>query len=261
MRSGVNVLAALARIRATLVNRRTMLCNVTADGAALRRFEPELARFLDALPAEAVDHPVWPEPSAPHAEGLTMPAKVNYVGKGECLYRLGFRPGGEVMAARQLLATGWLWEKIRVQGGAYGGMCAFDRRSGIFNFTSYRDPNLLKTLDIYDGTANYLRTATIAEPELVRAIIGSIGILDAYMLPDAKGMVSLQRHLAGDSEELRQRVRDEVLTANVAGVRRFADALDAVAAEGRVAVLGSAETIGAADAEKGGGWFTMSKVM
>ncbi len=258
---GGRVLAALARIRAALVNRRTMLCNVTADGAALRGFEPELARFLDALPAEPVNIPTWPDLDAPHAEGLTIPAKVNYVGKGECLYRLGFRPGGEVMAARQLLATGWLWEKIRVQGGAYGGMCAFDRRSGVFTFTSYRDPNLLKTLDIYDGAANYLRTATIAEPELVRAVIGSIGIMDAYMLPDAKGMISLQRRLAGDSEELRQRRRDEVLTADVAGVRRFADALDAVAAEGRVAVLGSAEAIAAADAEKGGGWFTVSKVM
>ncbi len=258
---GGRVLAALARIRARLVNRRTMLCNVTADGAALRRFEPELARFLDALPAEPVNIPTWPDLDAPHAEGLTIPAKVNYVGKGECLYRLGFRPGGEVMAARQLLATGWLWEKIRVQGGAYGGMCAFDRRSGVFTFTSYRDPNLLKTLDIYDGAANYLRTAAIAEPELVRAIIGSIGFMDTYRLPDAKGMVSLQRHLAGDSEELRQRVRDEVLAADVAGVRRFADALDAVAAEGRVAVLGSAEAIAAADAEKGGGWFTMSKIM
>jgi Zn-dependent M16 (insulinase) family peptidase len=41
----------------------------------------------------------------------------------------------------------FLWEKIRVQGGAYGGSCQFDRRSGGFTFISYRDPNLLATHD------------------------------------------------------------------------------------------------------------------
>ena len=258
---GDDILAALARIRSTLVNRRAMLCNVTADGANLKRFEPELARFLDALPGQPVDVHAWPTLETPHFEGLTIPAKVNYVGKGECLHTFGFRPGGEVMVARQLLSMGWLWEKVRVQGGAYGGMCGFDRRSGVFTFTSYRDPNLLKTLDIYDGAANFLRTAAVGETEMVRAIIGAIGIIDAYMLPDAKGMASLQRHLAGDSEELRQRLREEVLTASAAGVRAFADALDAVAAHGRVAVLGSEEAIAAANAEKGGGWLTVSKVM
>ena len=39
----------------------------------------------------------------------------------------------------------------QVSGGAYGGFCDFDTHTGMFTYSSYRDPNLLKTVDAYDG--------------------------------------------------------------------------------------------------------------
>lgn len=59
--------------------------------------------------------------------------------------------------------------------------------AGIFSYLSYRDPNLLKTLDIYDGTADFLRELELDEDSLTKAIIGTIGDVDSYQLPDAKG--------------------------------------------------------------------------
>ena len=58
---------------------------------------------------------------------------------------------------------------------------------GIFSFLSYRDPNLLKTLDIYDATGDFLRELEMDNDTLTKAIIGTIGDVDAYQLPDAKG--------------------------------------------------------------------------
>lgn len=59
--------------------------------------------------------------------------------------------------------------------------------SGVFSFLSYRDPNLLKTLDVYDGTGDFLRELEMDEDSLTKAIIGTIGDVDSYQLPDAKG--------------------------------------------------------------------------
>lgn len=59
--------------------------------------------------------------------------------------------------------------------------------SGIFSFLSYRDPNLLKTLDVYDGTSGFLKELEMDEDALTKAIIGTIGDVDSYQLPDAKG--------------------------------------------------------------------------
>lgn len=59
--------------------------------------------------------------------------------------------------------------------------------AGVFSFLSYRDPNLLKTLDVYDGTSDFLRELEVNDDTLTKAIIGTIGDVDSYQLPDAKG--------------------------------------------------------------------------
>ena len=68
---------------------------------------------------------------------------------------------------------------------------------------------------------------------LVR-IIGTIGEVDSYRLPDAKGFASMQRYLIGDTDENRQRMREEILATSVKDLRHFADAMDEVAVHGRV---------------------------
>jgi presequence protease len=254
------VLATLEQIRQALVNRRAMLANVTTDAATWARFSPRLGTFLGALPSAAPAHERWVCEQGARFEGLTIPAQVNYVGKGADLYKLGYKPNGAAAVISKYLRTTWLWEKIRVQGGAYGGFSAFDQRSGGLTFLSYRDPNLLKTLDVYDQTSTFLRQVELSDLELTRGIIGTISEVDSYQLPDAKGYTSMLRYLAGDTDEIRQRIREEILGATIADFRAFADALDQVADRGLVVVLGSQAAIEAANAEKGG-WLDVSKVL
>ena len=160
------VRAAMEQLRALLVNRGAMLYNVTTDAASWRRFEPELASFLSTLPSRPVAHSSWRIGEGPRFEALAIPASVNYVGKGANIYRLGFRPSGAANVVVKYLRTTWLWDKVRVQGGAYGGFCTLDHRSGNLTFLSYRDPNLLETLDIYDQTADFLKQAELDKTEL-----------------------------------------------------------------------------------------------
>ena len=99
----------------------------------------------------------------------------------------------------KFLNTTYLWDKVRVQGGAYGGSSRFDLTSGNFTFLSYRDPNLLKTLDAYDGASKALN-AGIGDNDLTRSIIGVIGDVDGYEFPDAKGYSSMWRQLTGTTD-------------------------------------------------------------
>jgi Zn-dependent M16 (insulinase) family peptidase len=142
-----------------------------------------------------------------------------------------------------------MWDKIRVQGGAYGGGSSFDPFSGSFAFTSYRDPNVLETIDNYDNAAAFLRQA-VGEQELTRSVIGVIGGVDTYRLPDAKGFTSLVWHLIGSTEEDRQKRREEILGASRADFAALADGLDALRANAEVVVLGSETAIQAANDER-----------
>lgn len=252
--------AALERIRSILVNRSIMVCNVTAESADWQRLQPQLAGFIAAMPAMPATTAPWQTADFPHREGLVMPTKVNYVGKGANLYHEGIAQSGSHLVARAYLRTSWLWDKIRVQGGAYGGHCMFNRYSGDFTFVSYRDPNLLATLDIYDRTADFLRNADLGEAELTRNIIGTIGEIDTYRLPDAKGFASMQRHLIGETDAARQKMREEILATTAADIRKFGDAVAQVAAKGRIAVIGSEQAIEAANKERPG-LLTVTRVL
>ncbi len=255
------VLEKLETVRRLLINRRGMLANVTLDAASYASFQPQLASFIKDIPAadnaprytfHAPDHPEAQRSGRiTHHEGLTIPAQVNYVGKGANLYAQGYELDGSIHVIEKYLGTTWLWDKVRVQGGAYGGFSVFDQNSGVFTFLSYRDPNLLRTLENYDNTTKFLRELDLSKSELTKSIIGTIGDFDAYLLPDAKGYQSMLRHLTDYTDEVRQQIRDEVLGATIKDFKQFADVLERVAQNGEVVVLGSAEAIHKANAEKG----------
>ncbi len=88
-----------------------------------------------------------------------------------------------------------------------------------------------------------MRELDLSGDELVKGIIGAINQMDAYQLPDAKGYTSMARTLAGDTDESRQQMRDEVLSTTLADFRNFAEVLDRFSVNGRVAVLGSQAAI------------------
>jgi Zn-dependent M16 (insulinase) family peptidase len=255
-----SVQAALERVRDALVRRGTIVCNVTTDAGIWQRFEPKLAEFLRQLPDGPSAAAAWPPLQSPRSEGLTIPAKVNYVVKGGSLRGAGVEPGGATAVIQHYLNTTWLWNKVRVQGGAYGGSCSVDRHSGLFTFSSYRDPNLIETLDVYDRTGAFLREAEVHDAELTKSIIGVIGHIDHYRLPDAKGFASTLRYLIGETEESLQRYRDEVLSAKVQDFRAFGAALDAMTAGEQVVVVGSPEAIAAANAKRRG-FLAVTKVL
>jgi Zn-dependent M16 (insulinase) family peptidase len=240
----------LMTIRAALLGRANMVANITADEPLIAGFRPQLADFVGGLPTGAADSGEWSLAAAPGSEGLSFPGQVNYVAKGADLTRLGFNPSAAAAVVVKHLNTTYLWDRIRVQGGAYGGGASFDQFAGSFVFTSYRDPNLIETIENYDQAAGFLRQG-VGDQDLTRSIIGVIGAVDTYRLPDAKGFMSMLWELMGDTEEARQQRREEILGASQKDFAAMAEVLEQVARSGRVVVLGSETAIKAANDQRG----------
>ncbi len=247
------VLARLEATRAALITRAGALANVTLDAAGYAAFAPRLEELLAALPEDNDGRP----PAAgggdggpfPPREGFAFPSAVNYVAKGANLYDLGYAYHGSIAVINNLLRNDYLLPKVRIQGGAYGAFATFSPNAGVLTFLSYRDPNLANTLRAYDGAAGFLRGLALDEAALAPAIVGAIGSIDAYQLPDAKGYTSLVRYLTNETDAYLQTVRDQVLATTAADFHRLADVVAQVAAVGDVVVLGSAEALAGAAAE------------
>jgi len=236
------VLAKMEAMREALINCKTLTANVTLDAANWKTVQPHLENFIFALPVKDAQLSTFDFRPSTRKEGLTIPAQVNYVGKGANLYDLGYTYDGSVEVVMGYLRLTHLWEKIRVQGGAYGAMAPFDDATGVLTFLSYRDPNLAATIENYDKAAAFLKgldSSRLSENELKKAIIKAIGAMDAYQLPDAKGYTSMMRYITGRTDEHRQKVRDEVLSTNGEDFIHFGEVLEKAAQSDAVVVLGS----------------------
>ena len=232
----------MERIRATLLDRENLLINLTVDEAAHPAVLSALERFLEKLPSTGkAASKAWTTATLPKSEALTAPTQVNYVGCSANLFENGYQMHGSALVITRYLQTAWLWEKIRVQGGAYGGMCSFDQRSGAFTFASYRDPNLEQSIETYKATGDFLKNLQLSNDELTRALIGAIGQLDAYQLPDSKGYSSCMRYLLGYTDEQRQKLRDEVLATTQEHFNAFGALLNEAFKTPAISVLCSAE--------------------
>jgi len=246
-------------LRELVIRRNALAANVTLDGDAYASFEPLLRNFLGSLPERAVPAAAWEAGNLPRAEGVVIPTRVNYVGMGFDLYKLGYAFHGSALVISRFLRMNYLWDRVRVRGGAYGAFCSFDRISGPFVFVSYRDPNTSQTLDAFAKAGEYLAGAAISDGDLERAIIGAIGDIDAYMLPDAQGHAALSRALIGDLEEDRARMRDEVFAVNRGHFKEFGALLNQGAKEAAVAVVGSGEAMDALAVDMAG--LTITKAL
>lgn len=250
------VSADLRRLLGLLLSRRGLVVNITADGKTIAAALPRVAEVVGALPDAALAPAARALPDLPRREGLCLPAQVNYVAAGGNARALGLEPGAGSAVAAKMLRAGYLWERVRVQGGAYGASCAYSRLSGNLVFASYRDPNVARTLDVYAGVGPYLRDLVLDPAELEKSVVGSIGDMDQYMLPDAKGFTALARELTGEDAAYRQGIREAVLGAGPADFRAFGEAAEAVLKDGPVVVAGGREGL-----EKSGLDFVLTKVL
>jgi len=244
------LLARLENIRNTILNADTcrdgMFLDVTGDRNVLDKVQPNIEQFLKDVPGNsggsklpnfyAAEHPWVSQAKKEMAdlapledEGFIVPTQVSYVGKGGRAFSPGEVVSGSSAVVSKFLRTGYLWDNVRVIGGAYGGFCTFGSSSGLFTYLSYRDPNLAKTIDVYDGTADALDAAADAfeaDPDAwSTAIIGAIGDMDSALSADQKGWAQFNRWLVRESPEHRQQYRDEVINTKPSDFRDFADRL------------------------------------
>ncbi|MFQ3645601.1 MAG: insulinase family protein [Anaerolineae bacterium] len=244
-----SILATFNTIRDYVMNRAALIVNLTTDHTILDELLPRLRGFVAGLPTRSLETQAWPYEPTPRHEGLAVVTQVNFVGKGANFFDLGYQLHGSHFVILNHFNMDYMFSRIRLQGGAYGGSLSLNPITGVGTFLSWQDPNIRRTLDAYDAAGAYLKSLELSPTELERAQLGTFGTLDAYLLPDAKGMSALVNHLVGNTDELRQQRRDEVFSTTLADFRRFGEVLEAVAREGAVVVVSSEDRLKQANVE------------
>lgn len=176
-------------------------------------------------------------------EAFKTSAQIQYVCRAGN-YRTGtdYRYTGALRVLKVILGYDYFWINVRVKGGAYGCSCSFGK-TGDSYLVSYRDPNLKKTIDIFEKTGDYLRAFDADESTMTKYIIGAVSDLDMPMTPAVKGVRSLGAYLSNlDFDEI-QKERDELLCCTRDDIRALAGLVDAILEQDAVCVVGNGQAI------------------
>ena len=136
----------------------------------------------------------------------------------------------------------YLWMNVRVKGGAYGCMSSFGRNGDSY-FVSYRDPNLDKTIDIFEKAADAIASFEADERTMTQYIIGTIGEMDTPMNPASKGLRSLIAYMSGLSFDTIQKEREEVLSTTPDKIKELSKHIRAFIDQDYLCVVGNAGMI------------------
>jgi Zn-dependent M16 (insulinase) family peptidase len=238
---------ALERLHAAMINRNRCLVSVTTDDPELLR-EP-IGAFLDRLPTHAAGAaPQWEAPGAGASmRGIEISAAINFAARSWKLGSFEAAAYGRLFLLARHLSTGYLWDKVRVEGGAYGGMAMMSCAHPIFGCASYRDPNLASTLRHFELGLKSV-AAGVDRDALDQSIIASIGRIDAPRSPHHRGLGETIDRCAGYLPETRQMLREAILDATPEQLSAAAGKILA-AGESAVTVLGSSSAFDAAQVE------------
>ena len=108
---------------------------------------------------------------------------------------------------------------------------------------SYRDPNLKRTIDVYEGVVDYLENFTVSDRDMTKYIIGTISNIDQPMTPATKGERSMNLYMNKVSAEMIKKERAQILDAAQEDIRALAKVAKAVLAADQLCVIGGEEKI------------------
>ncbi|MBW9156139.1 insulinase family protein [Clostridium tagluense] len=232
------IIENLNKVSKLIFNKNNLIVSITGEEDIYTAFAAELPKIISILGQEELPDAKYDFALNKNNEGLLSSSDVQYVAKGYNFIKQGYAYSGKMLVLKTIASLDYLWNRVRVQGGAYGGFANL-ARSGNIVFVSYRDPNVSETLKAYDGICDYIGSFEASEREMTKYIIGTISELDSPLTPSMKGERATAYYIRGISEAQRQMERDEVLSTKSEDIKSFKSLLDDIIKENCFCVLGN----------------------
>ncbi|HPM04217.1 MAG TPA: insulinase family protein [Candidatus Cloacimonas sp.] len=225
-------------VKKTFFSTHNLVISLTASSEDITASIPDLAVLLTSVSQEAYAPVENHYAIRNFNEAIFAPVQVQAVAKGGNFFRKGYSYSGKLRVLNNILSNNYLYQELRVKGGAYGAWSDFTP-GGYQYFVSYCDPNLRETLKTYDSVPDFLRNFDCSKREMDKYIIGEISNLDYPNTPEETGNKADIDYLTGFTHEDRQQIRSEVLSTKLEDIHFYADMLEAILTKDHYCAFGS----------------------
>ena len=219
----------LKNIQDWIISKSSVTAGLTSDKSCFSSGTEILSKYINNPSAEKTFH-VSDDKSSFSEDGssyeaLVVPSLVNFNASVIKASRTGSEEFIHEKLLTRIIDTGFLWEKVRMENGAYGVGSAVNGMEGILSFSSYRDPSVEGTQEAFRDSLKYIIDGNLTEDELFKAVINCVGKEIKPLSPGEKGHINIRRDLYSLSDEVRQKNREIMLKAKTEDIIRAAERL------------------------------------
>ncbi len=217
--------------KAFAANRLFVGCSSNVD-------DDHISKLIKALPANDIGEAVtYPEYAAEESH-IDIPGGVGFTALGNNLYALGGSFDGSFAVLSSLMSFGYLWNMIRVRGGAYGTGMNVQMNGNIFTY-SYRDPDTENSRQVYSGMADFFKELLEQDMPLEEVIIGTLNMTDPLLSPAMVCDQECVRYLKGITGEKIAEIRSEIINTDNESLKELTELVASYVDKGSFCVVGS----------------------
>ncbi|MBQ2214435.1 MAG: hypothetical protein II414_07730, partial [Erysipelotrichaceae bacterium] len=198
--------------------------------------------FLDDLKDGEPVTPVEKQPLGHKREGIVVPANISFACKSSDVSGLVDDKLGTMYVLSNILTYDYLWNNIRVKGGAYG--CGFAcKMNKAARFYSYRDPNPANSLNIYQNTGRYLEEFCRNNDNVEKYIVGTTGDFDPLLTPRSTAKLADMNYLNGITYQNRCEVLDQIINTTIEDIENTKAVFEKINEDDDICVVGNREAL------------------
>ena len=232
----------LTQLTRCLFRPENLVISYTSEAQGLDLLKSQAKELIGKLYTEKVKKENWKLALESRKEGLQTSAQIQYVARSGSFARAGLPYTGALKVLRTIMSYDYLWNNVRVKGGAYGCMNNYTRNGSAY-MVSYRDPNLEKTNQVFEDSVSYTEGFEVSERDMTKYIIGTISSMDTPLNPSARGTRSMNAWLTDLTFAQVQKEREEVLNCGCREIQALAPYLKAFLEQNHLCVIGNEETL------------------
>jgi Zn-dependent M16 (insulinase) family peptidase len=245
-----DLVSKMNKMRTKLFQGNSIRIIVTSEEGMIDPLKDLLTGLVAALPSDGhATEAAKPQPLEPAPEARTAPVPVAFNVRIFKTVRYTHPDAPALLVLANYLRDTFLHRELREKGGAYGGYAQAGIASGTFYFGSYRDPNIVRTYDVFDQAVKWVTDGEIEPETLKEAILGACGDVDPMESPDIKGRREATQRMTGFTREARENFKRRLLHITADDLRRVTQTYLAGARPVQTTVAG-AELIEAARRER-----------
>jgi presequence protease len=216
-----DVIARLDEIRRLLFRADGLRIIVTCEEGMVEPLRQHLAGLVAALPSDGVaSQGVRATPLEFAPEARVAPVPVAYNVRIFKAVRYTHPDAPALLVLSNYVRDTFLHRELREKGGAYGGYAQAGVANGTFYFGSYRDPNIVRTYDVFDQAVKWVIDGEIEAEPLKEAILSACGDVDPLESPDIKGRREATNRATGFTREARERFKQRLLEVTAQDLKR-----------------------------------------